>query len=286
MKRNIQLALALLAITYSQTNYGFVSVSSAEANVKCTQNLDQKQTINCGINAPVNVNVLNGQVFFGAVQCNVSGNQTADQRAACQATAIAGKAGDIVTFEKDQIPSKLGVNKFELGQVTGKKELNNIKAPTINQGVLVSFATAQGVPVNFLIRRTLFKRSELAGLDTETPEAQAYKTRLEANFAKDYGNEAALTSFYRQKRGFEQKWTELYTRLDSLQNYPFAPTFNIRVYPNGLVVVETVKGADKSKQLFPVGDFNLVPTELAIPKQDRASKIPIGMGKYATAKDV
>ncbi len=288
MKKQFQIALIACAMLSTQNNFGFVKVSAASAKTECNQDLDVDNTVNCGVNAPVTVNVYgNGNVMFAPPQCQVSTVQNIQQIAQCTSMAVAGKAGDYRKFDAAVLPNQLGINKFELGIVRGLKKLDGIKAPQAGQGALVTFSTGQGLPISFLMMRKLFNRSELANLDADTPKAAAYKAKLEKEFASSYGENAILTRYYRLLPGLEKPgaYQELWSRLDNPNNDPFSPNFNIRVYPNGLVVVETIDAAQdmKSKQIFPIGDYQLKPTDKAIPMKEQ---IPIGGGNLATPRDV
>lgn len=288
MKKQFQIALMACAMLSTQNSFGFVSVSAADARTECNQTLHANNTVNCGVNAPVTVNVYgSGNVMFAPPQCQVSTMQNIQQLAHCSSMAVAGKAGDYRKFDAGTLPNQLGVDKFQLGIVSSLKMLDGIKAPKAGQGALVTFSTGQGLPISFLMMRKLFNRSELANLDVDTPEAAAYKAKLEKEFASAYGENAILTRYYRLLPGLEKPgaYQELWSRLDNPNNDPFAPNFNIRVYPNGLVVVETIDAAQdmKSKQIFPIGDYLLKPTDKAIPMKEQ---IPIGGGKFATPRDI
>lgn len=263
------------------------AIGISVAKTECNQSLTQAQTIKCGINAPVNINISGGgNVNFGAVQCAISAQMTAVQQAQCM--AIAGKAGDIVTFAANELPQSVGVDLFSLGKITGKKEITNIAAPKDNGGVLFSFVTAEGLPINFLIKRNQFTKDDLNALGTETQADAAYKAKLAAQFPTNNSSMIA-TWYYRQVPGVDDKWTELWTDLDSPTNYPFAPKFNARIYPNGLVVLNKNVGRDpQTKQLFFVGDFQMQPSDVAlgVPKGTTPTQIPIGGGKFVTPKDI
>lgn len=285
MKNFTKIALATIFAGISTTEYG-LDLKVVTAN--CKQKLTQAQSIKCGINAPVNINVTGGgNVVFAPVQCAISANMTAIQQAQC--TAIAGKAGDILTFSASELPQAVGVNKFVLGSITAKKDITGINAPQNDGGVLFSFVTAAGLPINFLLKRKAFTSAELDALSTETPADVQYKEKLKAKLAAAGGN-GIVTFYYRQIPGMETKWTELWTDLDPATKYPLAPKFNASVYPNGLIVLHKnlnpaagPNDIKESKQLFFVGDLEL---KLSDDASTTPTQIPIGNGKFATLQGV
>jgi hypothetical protein len=207
--------------------------------------------------------------------------QTSNQQAMC--TAIAGKAGDILTFKAEDLPQKPKIDRFNLGQINARQDILNIAAPTSTGSVLLSFVTNAGLPVNFLIKRQPFSKADLDKLDTASPEAAAYKAQLAAKLPAN--SSAILTTYYRQLAGIESTWTELSSDLNAANNDPFSPTFNARVYPNGLVVLDINVGrsSDYKKRFFYAGDIEiqLLSRIITNPRQ-----MPIGNGKFVSPNDV
>lgn len=283
MKNLTKVALMVITAGVSTTGYGF---SSSSATANCKQTLNQMQNIQCGNVSNLSINVSGGgNVMFGPTICSVTANQTATQIANC--TAIAGKAGDILTFSATELPQTVGTNVFNLGTISSRKDVNGIAAPKDGNGVILNFLTSAGLPISFLIKRKAFTLAELDALGTSTQADIDFKNSLKAKFPSG-GAPAILTAYYRQIPGMESTWTELFTDLDSPASYPFDPKFNATVYPNGLVVLRTNlnKSADikETKRLFFVGDYELKPTDAIVPAP--ANGIPVGGGRTVSPKDL
>lgn len=274
--------IAVLAVLAGVPTAGY-GISVNTASVKCNPTLSQVQTVECGNIDGLSINVSGGgNVSFGPTICSVSATQTAQQTTQC--TAIAGKAGDIANFKAEQLPQTVGTNVFDLGTISRRVDKLGIAAPQLDNGVILNFVTAAGLPISFLIRRQTLTLAELNNLETESQAAIDYKKELTAKFPKD-GSPAVLSMYYRQIRGMESTWTELGSDLDAPANYRFAPKFNASVYPNGLVVLRSNLTKDpQSKRLFFVGDHQMQPTNKIVPNP--AAGIPIGGEQVATPKDV
>ncbi len=298
----------------TQASFGF-SVSVKTAKTECKQHQDGAQNIDCGMYGTVN-NYGPGNVVIYPVNCNIQAAFSQYQSQQCM--AVAAKAGDIATFGSNELPKIADVNNFNLGKINGKAELNikapgfltlaQVKelqdAPTIgvnkqisaqlaqaaqNAGALVSFTTQQDLPLQIYLRRRIINAGNIADLDAETEEARAYKQKLKKEFSKFPNNQAILTFLYRKIPGMQNRWTEIWSFLDNPAKDMFEPNFNLRIYQNGLVVVERNidKPASKKhpwvKNIFPIGDFNIKPADKPMKLSD---KIAIGGGKFATPADV
>lgn len=188
--------------------------------------------------------------------------------------------GEIFTtgFAPHELPDKPNVDLFKLGKIAQPVTLKKIAAPSRHEAfVQFNFETEGGTPVDFLIRRVVLPRERFNKLKARNRKTEEFRHNMAARLGNDEG---IITSFYfRHAASNEQskEWIEMYSVTDKRNAYRFNPTFDARIYPNGLVVLD-VRG--KENLLFGTGEKTaqqlLVSPEI----------IEIGNGKTATAKEI
>lgn len=179
------------------------------------------------------------------------------------------------TFTDQELSLSKNENLFDLGQINTPVNKKNIKAPSRKESFIAfDFITEDGLPVNFLIRRTSLGRDRFEKLKAATPARQTFRQQVGRFFQRN--NEALLTSFY-VRHTANGPWTEVYSVTDDAGSYRFSPKFDARIYPNGLIVLD-VKG--KENMLFGAGKKTA--TQLLV----GPDRIEIGNGKTASAKEI
>jgi hypothetical protein len=192
------------------------------------------------------------------------------------ANAFAAEGPITTTFTEKELSVSKGENLFDLGKITQPKDINNIKAPSNKESfVEFKFITEDGLPVEFLIRRTVLPIERFAGLRAPSKDRAAFRERVRGHFAK--ANEAIITSFYTRHPATQEEWTEVYSVTDDHGAYRFAPRFDARVYPNGLLILD-VRG--KENILFGTG------AKTAQQLLVGTDQIEIGGGKVASAAEL
>lgn len=177
------------------------------------------------------------------------------------------------TFEASELPDRPNVDLFDLGKLTEPKEIKGIAAPSRAEAfVQFNFTTENGLPAKFLIRRVTLSPERRKQLRAESKNKAEFKAQIEALTG---GKDAIITAFYYQHPNTQTEWTEMYTVTDERGKYSFAPKFDARVYPNGLIILD-IKG--RKNLIFGAGEK--FAQQLLVGKD----QIEIGNGKTASAK--
>lgn len=184
-------------------------------------------------------------------------------------------------FGPNELPKHEGVDLFTLGKLSTFKDIAAIKAPAHDEStVQFSFITEDGLPVNFLIRRTHLTRKEFDQYKTSSQEAQAYLEKVQSKHGKSlHLGKAVLTGLYIQHPTRDKEYKQIGSFFDGPDEYRLAPTFDTRIYPNGLVVLDF--NGRSANILEGTGDKSAQELLTA-----NGSAIEIGGGKTATPAEL
>lgn len=164
-----------------------------------------------------------------------------------------------------------GANKVNAGKLTEPKIFKGVSTPPKNESLVeFSMITDQGLPANFLIRRTNLSPERRKGLRALTHVHKQFKDQLDQKLGN---NEGIITAFYMQHPTISDKWTEMSTITDHDKEHTFGDTFDAKVFPNGLI---TLRINDKKNLLFSIGNKT---AQQLVSVHDGKGTIEIGGGK-------
>jgi hypothetical protein len=197
--------------------------------------------------------VNNKRILIAALFCMVSGtfsmvSANPDASASTAAGAAADNTPLTTTFTTQELAGVNKINLFDAGKLTAPKTFKGVSTPPKTESfVEFKMITDQGLPANFLIRRTNLSPERRKGLRVLTHAHKLFKDQLDQKLGNDEG---IITAFYMQHPTISDRWTEMSTITDHDKDHTFGDTFDAEVFPNGLILLRI---NNKTTLVFGIG---------------------------------